>query len=121
MSQYPFAMTSEEIDALKEMIDYLLDPSSPHKERLINALFTACMWSFDDIFVKLLTAGANINAVNEYGDTPLHIAAEGLGSIETIQILLDCGADITLVNKHGKTAYMVAIESDNGEAAEYLK
>ena len=47
----------------------------------------------------LLNAGANINARNREGNTPLHFAA-GNGHTEAIRILLDAGADIDAKNNY---------------------
>eukprot|EP00698_Gefionella_okellyi_P003154 TRINITY_DN12950_c0_g1_i1.p1 TRINITY_DN12950_c0_g1~~TRINITY_DN12950_c0_g1_i1.p1 ORF type:complete len:556 (+),score=81.50 TRINITY_DN12950_c0_g1_i1:77-1669(+) len=41
---------------------------------------------------KQLELGASINALDQYGQSPLHYAARN-GSVEMCQYLLDCGAD----------------------------
>lgn len=41
----------------------------------------------------LLQHGANVNAKNDYGKTPLHEAAEE-GDIDTVELLLRYGADV---------------------------
>jgi len=112
--EYYYTMSSEQI------LDCLLDPSHSHEERLNNALFQATEDSFIELIIKIIKAGANINAYNEYEDTPLHIATENEDE-QVIQTLLEHGADVTLVNRDGKTAYMVAMENDNPRIAEYLK
>ena len=66
----------------------------------------------------LIDNGADVNAKNEYGETPLHEAADaayGLTSpektaelTEIVNILLDNGADIDAENKWGKTPLLYA-------------
>ena len=76
--------------------------------------------------VKLiLLAGCEVNAVNNEGNTPLHLAVTfvpGPEQEETLkemlELLLDLGADTKLVNKNGQTA-MDCCETD--EARRILK
>jgi tankyrase len=49
-----------------------------------------------DLVEILLEHGANPNAKNDFGSTPLHIVAEE--SIQIIKILLQHGADYTITN-----------------------
>ena len=63
----------------------------------------------------LITAGANVNAVDHNGDTVLMLAA-GTDSAETIKALLDLGASINAKDKNGQTALMRAITG-----TEYLR
>ena len=55
----------------------------------------------------MLTAGANVNARDERGITPLMYAA-WVGSVDTMRRLLDGGADPNLVNNSGSTALMLS-------------
>lgn len=52
---------------------------------------------------NLIRAGANINAQDDDGDTPLILAA-GMGVVSAVESLLNAGADKTLTNKEGKNA-----------------
>jgi len=60
---------------------------------------------------KLLDAGADINALNDNGQTPLHIAAFW-DNADAVRVLLDRGADKTIKNKSGRTAADLAIHYD---------
>lgn len=68
---------------------------------------------------KLLRAGAEVNAKDSNGDTPLHRAAYSAG-IETVRELLSCGADIQACNKDGQTPVAVAIVRGDKKIAELL-
>ena len=75
----------------------------------------------------ILHAGCEVNAVNNEGNTPLHLAVtfepgpeqeEALK--EMLELLLDLGADTKLVNKNGQTA-MDCCESDEARRILYEK
>jgi len=63
---------------------------------------------FLDCMKLLVENGANVNAVNDRGDTALHGAA-GRGADTLIQFLADHGAKMDIKNKQGRTAYEVAL------------
>ena len=55
----------------------------------------------------LLEQGADVNARNKYGDTPLHYAVSN-GHTEIAQLLINKGADINAKMKTGQTALDLA-------------
>mgnify|MGYP001044623883 CR=1 FL=1 len=61
-----------------------------------NAISTA--------FQSLIDAGADINAPNINGDTPLHVAFQE-GTVEAVNFLIEAGADQTVENAQGYTPY----------------
>jgi len=64
-----------------------------------------------ELLTVLLDAGADINALNENGQTALHIAVFW-NNVEAVQLLVDRGADKTIKNKSGRTAEQLAIHYD---------
>jgi hypothetical protein len=60
-----------------------------------------------EIARMLIWRGAQINAVNHWGDTPL-ISAAASGNVEIARVLLKAGADFRLRNKKGATALQAA-------------
>lgn len=56
-----------------------------------------------EIVTRCLKAGADVNARNEYGCTPLHYAAEKVLDPAVIEALLDAGADVNAQDKGGYT------------------
>ena len=67
---------------------------------------------------QLIQAGADVNAKNEYGWTPLMIAAIE-NTPEVLKVLIEAGADVNAKNKDGVTALMPAAR--NNSNPEVLK
>ena len=61
--------------------------------------------------------GADANARNDYGSTPLSEAAV-VGNVEVIKKLLKAGADVESPNADGQTALMIIARTSNVEAAK---
>jgi ankyrin repeat protein len=70
----------------------------------------------------LLKAGAEINAQDKNGATPLHRAVRTRCS-EAVKCLLDAGADTTIKNKPGSTAFHLAVQNTGrgGSGADIAK
>ena len=60
----------------------------------------AVRWNNLSAFNLLIAAGADVNAVNRFGETPLHLAASAC-NVEMITRLLATGADRTRVRYRG--------------------
>ena len=84
---------------------------------------TALHWAVynDDVAMidRLLGAGANVNAKNDYNSTPFSEAAV-VGDSAVVKRLLKAGADVEAANADGQTALMVIARSSNIEAAKLL-
>ena len=72
-----------------------------------------------DAVVKLLERGADVNAVDNDGDAPVHGAAQ-TGNVEILDLLIDRGADPNLKNKLGGTPLMWAAVYGHEDAARWL-
>jgi ankyrin repeat protein len=63
------------------------------------------------VFKKAVEDGANINARNSHGDTPLHIAANKCG--QTVYWLINTGVcDKNVLNDAGETPVEIALRSN---------
>ena len=66
--------------------------------------------SWDDMesVELLLSAGAAVNARNDYGVTPLSLAAEN-ANLMAVQRLIKAGADVNVATSTGETPLMTAV------------
>ena len=53
--------------------------------------------------------GARVNAVDARGNTPLHLAAEGLDDITCRVLIHECGADVLRTNNFGQSALALCL------------
>jgi ankyrin repeat protein len=67
----------------------------------------------------LLEQGADVNATNMAGETPL-IWASLKGHTETVKVLVEKGADVNIVSKNGNTALTLAAGWGRAEAVKIL-
>ncbi|CDK30810.1 ankyrin repeat domain-containing protein [Candidatus Babela massiliensis] len=79
---------------------------------LMNILVLQDNWVCKELVKKLIYYGANVNAKNRLGITPLMLATER-GDCRIIRMLLEAGADIDAQNVFGKTALNLANEENH--------
>lgn len=65
----------------------------------------------EDLIALLLATGADVNALNPYGQSPLHLAAK-YGYASIAQMLLAAGAKVTLRNRAGQFAADLAEDAE---------
>jgi ankyrin repeat protein len=75
--------------------------------------------SSSTILGKRKSRGANIEAQDRYGDTPLHLAAL-MGYLAVVKALLSCGADILAANNYGRHPIHYALTNRRSEVSKYL-
>lgn len=68
----------------------------------------------------LLAEDADIDTVNQQGNTPLMVAAK-IGNMRILNILLSHNPDVNKQNKDGATALMIAAESGQYHVVEKLR
>lgn len=85
-----------------------------------EALFRATREGNTDMVKSLLSSpGADVNAIDERGSTPLLEAAR-YGHEDITRVLIAAGADVKAKDKDGKTALMLAVQFDHEEVVRVL-
>ncbi|CAH1123395.1 unnamed protein product [Ceutorhynchus assimilis] len=79
-------------------------------ERGWTPLHEACNHGWYEVALRLVLAGANINAKGLDNDTPLHDAVVN-GHLKLIKLLVEKGADIHAKNSKGKSPFELATAS----------
>jgi ankyrin repeat protein len=99
------------------------DSIKPNKEKLeklnIRLLEAARKGKIENA-VKLLDAGADVDARNSDGRIPLMLAAY-TGYTEMCKLLLDHKADINAIDNYSMTALMLATAGGRAGTAEFLR
>jgi len=91
------------------MIEHETDINALNPETGTSALMLAAAFGYHNICNMLLDAGADINANDHAGNTPLHLAAQGYGEqIPVVEALIQRGADVNATNEDGFTPAMLA-------------
>jgi len=115
-------------DSQTEIIKLLLladiDPNSKNIDgrTILHSAVEAMHWSPRHMkTVKLLLANpkVDVNAQDNYGDTPLHIATAN-GNMDAVRELLNHGCDVLLKNSFKENALGRAINNNNVEIAKLL-
>ena len=73
-----------------------------------------------DVVRLLLKRGVDPNIQDQYGDTPLHIAAHG-GHDDVVKLLLEYGADPTVKDKDGRTPLDLARAEGRHEVVSVIE
>jgi phage gp46-like protein len=67
-----------------------------------------------------IEAGADINAVDRYGETALHLAAK-FDIVDKVKALIEAGADIAIKNQRGNTALALALAAGQEAAGQAIR
>lgn len=86
-----------------------------------DALFRAVREGNTDMVKSLLSSpGADVNATDERGSTPLLEAAR-FGHEDISRVLIAAGANLKAKDRDGKTALMLAVQGDHDQVVRVLK
>jgi ankyrin repeat protein len=112
------AVKSGDRAAALKMIEQRVDVNTPEPDGT-TALHWAVHQNDLDLADRLLRAGANADAKNDYGSTPMSEAAV-IGNTPMIERLLNAGANPESPNSDGQTALMIVARTGNVDAARLL-
>lgn len=80
-----------------------------------------CRFAAPERVQKAIDSGADVNAKNSEGATPLMMSIADNPNPDVFLALLKAGVNINAVDNHGYTAFDVAVEMKNYAAADFLK
>ncbi len=108
LSDGPIDTPEKVLNAIKQLV----------RLRRVNKQLNLLLTSYY-IAMVLRTAGANVNMVDECGNTALHKAAFN-GYADCVKILLATGANINAVNRDGRTAVQKAAKNGHADCVRML-
>jgi len=110
------------VQGLKLMQQYGADINFRNKEGMSPLMKVAFDSSGSTILQAFIEAGAETETTDNYGNTPLHMAAENSkeGAGERIRLLLKSISDLDRQNDYGKTPLDIALKRKNSEVIEAL-
>jgi ankyrin repeat protein len=100
------------------------------KDKGHTPLYAAILYQRKEVVELLITAGADVNADEGTGWTPLHIAAglnADLGGLsaeghkEIVELLIGAGADVNAIDDFSRTPLDTAIRRKKPETADLLR
>jgi hypothetical protein len=116
------AAVAADLGAVQAMLEAGKQPNDPNQcgpqFKKTTPLHEAAGKGADRICSLLLQAGANINARNSSGHTPLH---EGSSHLSVVKVLIEYQVDVNAKSKRGRTAlHRAAVEGDVSVVTELL-
>lgn len=105
----------------REIRMFMLNPAAMSaRDSLGNTvLHHATMWRIDSVIPAIVERGANTEAINISGETPLFIAVKA-NAASTVRALLQAGASLTGRDSLGNTALHTAVRSSAPQSMEAL-
>jgi ankyrin repeat protein len=106
----PRAAHKDEMVTVIELARLTSDIDAPDQSTDISALAYAIENHNRDMVHVLLTAGADINAANKYGRTPIMYLGDG-ATTELVRDLIAAGANVEVADQNGESVMMNATRS----------
>ena len=107
------------VEILRAAIEHGADVNAANNPNKRRALHWAAMYNDVETMGVLMEVGADIEAREQAGSTPLHSAA-GYDSLEALMMLLKHGADVHARNRDGATPFHCAARYNRLEALVVL-
>ena len=105
----------------QEMAELLIEAGADVNAQNEDGIAPLHLAAYDFMAEVLLENGAEINLKSNAGSTPLHEIAENSDGLDVMQTLLEKGADVNAVSHNGDTALDIAIAREETEKVELLQ
>jgi ankyrin repeat protein len=107
-----WAIRRSDEDILNTLLNHRVDKNIKSSDEN-STLITAAIFSTPQIIKILSKAGADVNAKDKKGNTPLMCAARAKRPSYVLESLLKAGADVNAIDKEGWTALMLVGQFDS--------
>ncbi|XP_077190522.1 ankyrin repeat and SOCS box protein 3 isoform X2 [Paroedura picta] len=107
------------IDVMRLLLHHGANVNGPHCWSEWNSLHQACFLNYPAILKLLLEKGGNTESEDDFGITPLFIAAQ-YGKLECLRILISHGANVNCRAKDRATPLFIAAQEGHGMCVELL-
>jgi len=114
------AAAAGDIVQASRILDWGADVNDKNNAFPGTALHEAAIWDHKEMVEFLLARGANVNARDWGGQTPLHWAV-GSERTDVVQLLIARGADVNARGVGGGTPLTKAMHVGNSGMAEFLR
>ncbi|XP_033000968.1 ankyrin repeat and SOCS box protein 3 isoform X3 [Lacerta agilis] len=113
------AVQNGHVDVIKLLLQQGANINGPHCWSEWNSLHQAAFQNYPEILKLLLNKGAKKECVDDFGITPLFVAAQ-YGKLESLRILISYGANVNCKAKDRATPLFIAAQEGNDECTELL-
>ncbi|XP_009584250.1 PREDICTED: LOW QUALITY PROTEIN: ankyrin repeat and SOCS box protein 3-like [Fulmarus glacialis] len=113
------AVENGHADIIKFLLQHGANVKGPHSWSGWNSLHQASFQGCTEIMKILLEKGASKECKDDFGITPLFVAAQ-YGKLESLRLLVSHGADINCQAKDRATPLLIAAQEGHAECVELL-
>ncbi|NXH69454.1 ASB3 protein, partial [Hydrobates tethys] len=113
------AVENGHADIVKFLLQHGANVEGPHSWSGWNSLHQASFQGCTEIMKILLEKGASKECKDDFGITPLFVAAQ-YGKLESLRLLVSHGADVNCQAKDRATPLLIAAQEGHAECVELL-
>ncbi|KAM6272219.1 ankyrin repeat and SOCS box protein 3 isoform 2-T6 [Spheniscus humboldti] len=113
------AVENGRADVVKFLLQHGANVKGPHSWSGWNSLHQASFQGCTEIMKILLEKGASKECKDDFGITPLFVAAQ-YGKLESLRLLVSHGADVNCQAKDRATPLLIAAQEGHAECVELL-